>query len=275
VAVGSAFIGNLEFAVARCHADGSLDTSFGTGGKAVTPMSAGADSLYAVAIQADGKILLVGGAAASGGIDDFALARYTTAGALDPTFGTGGRVTTPIGTSADSGRSVALQTDGRIVVAGLAYIGGSSDFALARYGVAQGDTRVGANRAVTRGNNLYNVSAAGQTQKSSVRHGGGSRNVFVGIENEGPLTDSFTVRGTRGNSRFKVKYLRGAANVTGAVTRGTLGTGPLAPGANLLLKVRITAVTPVAGKTRNVSVTSTSASDPAALDRVSIKAKSK
>jgi uncharacterized delta-60 repeat protein len=72
---------------------------------------------YSVAIQTDGK-LVVAGYSYNGGNSDFALVRYTTNGALDLTFGTGGIVTTPVGSSMIMGNSVAIQTDGKLVVAG-------------------------------------------------------------------------------------------------------------------------------------------------------------
>ena len=75
-------------------------------------------------MQSDGKILVAG---SSGG--DFVLARYTPDGTPDATFGTAGLVTTDFYGGADSGQSVAIQSDGKILVAGYS----SGDFALARY----------------------------------------------------------------------------------------------------------------------------------------------
>src|SRR5206468_4572273 len=75
---------------------GALDTSFGTGGKVTTAIGSDNDQAYGVAIQSDGKIVAAG-YSFNGSNNDFALARYTTAGALDTTFGTGGKVTTAIG----------------------------------------------------------------------------------------------------------------------------------------------------------------------------------
>jgi uncharacterized delta-60 repeat protein len=115
----------------RYTTNGALDLTFGTGGIVTTPVGSGACG-YSVAIQTDGK-LVVAGTSVNGGNYDFALVRYTTNGALDLTFGTGGIVTTPIGSFA-SGDSVAIQTDGKLVVAGgYSNIGGYPDFALVRY----------------------------------------------------------------------------------------------------------------------------------------------
>jgi uncharacterized delta-60 repeat protein len=124
---------NYDFALARYNADGSLDTTFGTGGTVTTAIGTGNDYVYSVAIQSDRKIV-VAGSAGYGSHDDFALARYNADGSLDTTFGTGGKVTTAIGMWA-SAHSIAIQSDGKIVAAGLSAANSSSyyDFALVRY----------------------------------------------------------------------------------------------------------------------------------------------
>ena len=115
---------------------GDLDTTFGGGdGKVITDLvTADNDAVRAVAIQADGKIVVAGYSNGSGN-DDFALARYTTSGVLDTTFGGGdGIVTTDIVTAdADYAQAVAIQADGKIVVAGTSDNGTNIDFTLARY----------------------------------------------------------------------------------------------------------------------------------------------
>ncbi len=120
IAVGRA--GN-DFALVRYTSDGSLDSTFGTGGIVTTDFGGGTDIANAAVLQPDGKIIAVG---MSG--SDFALARYNSNGSLDSAFGTGGLVTTDFG-GADSANGVALQPDGKIIAVGRA----SSDFALARY----------------------------------------------------------------------------------------------------------------------------------------------
>ena len=117
-----------DFALARYNSDGSLDTSFGSGGKVTTSNGA----VGGAALQSDGKIVVVG-AIFNGSNNDFALARYNSNGSLDTSFGSGGKVTTPIGGSNDVGRATAIQRDGRIVVAGYSNNGTNNDFALARY----------------------------------------------------------------------------------------------------------------------------------------------
>jgi uncharacterized delta-60 repeat protein len=119
---------DANFALARYNPNGSLDASFGSGGKVLTSFG-GIDQASAVILQPDGKIV-VAGQTDTGISIDFAVARYMPDGSLDGAFGSGGRVTTNFtGTSDDLGAAVVLQSDGKIVV------GGTSDdnFALARY----------------------------------------------------------------------------------------------------------------------------------------------
>ncbi|MHC4416685.1 MAG: delta-60 repeat domain-containing protein [Planctomycetota bacterium] len=136
VVVGRTFQGGqYDFAVARYHPDGSLDAGFGEGGLAVTDISPH-DAAYAVAVQADGRIIAVGDTyLGSPTYRDFALARYNPDGSLDTSFGSGGVVTTNLGSSSESAHAVAVQPDGRIIAAGDTYLGSPThrDAALVRY----------------------------------------------------------------------------------------------------------------------------------------------
>jgi uncharacterized delta-60 repeat protein len=117
----------------RFNSDGSLDTTFGSGG-VVTADVASPSEARAVAVQLDGR-LVVGGVSFNGTVDGFALARYNANGTLDGSFGSLGKVLTAIGPSHAGAESVALQPDGKIVAAGYSYTGTSNYFiiALARY----------------------------------------------------------------------------------------------------------------------------------------------
>ncbi|HEU4507529.1 MAG TPA: delta-60 repeat domain-containing protein, partial [Pyrinomonadaceae bacterium] len=118
-----------EFALARYMPDGSLDPNFGVGGKVRTGISGGSDEVEALVIQPDGKIVAVGTAN-----QVFALARYNTDGSLDNSFGSAGKLTTEFFESNDAAQAVALQPDGKIVVAGRVLTStGRQRFALARY----------------------------------------------------------------------------------------------------------------------------------------------
>jgi len=133
---------NYDFALARYNPDGSLDTTFGTGGTVETDFLGGADEANDMALQSDGRILLEGSAETKT-LNDLALARYTSSGALDPTFGNRGRVLTKFIQSSPSGGAgsdqegdaVAIQSDGKILEGGTVY--GYTvlpdDFALARH----------------------------------------------------------------------------------------------------------------------------------------------
>lgn len=115
-------------------AAGRVDTSFASGGKAVTPVGIGEDGADAVAVQADGKLLVAGTVATTGGTQ-LALLRYGRDGSLDTTFGTGGKVMLAVGNGHDdAAHAVAVQPDGKIVVAGSALQTGTGlDFAVLRF----------------------------------------------------------------------------------------------------------------------------------------------
>ncbi|MEU9994740.1 calcium-binding protein [Streptomyces sp. NPDC050848] len=118
-----------NFAITRYLADGSPDSTFGDGGRVSTDIGGFTDAAEAVAVQDDGKIIVVGSSAT--GFEEcctFTVARYTAAGGLDPTFGDGGiAFLTAFGQPA-AALDVAVRSDGRIVAAG--YAGGR--FAAAR-----------------------------------------------------------------------------------------------------------------------------------------------
>jgi uncharacterized delta-60 repeat protein len=109
------------FALARYNSDGSLDTSFGTGGRVSNNVNGQA---YAVAIQADGKIVAAGefSFASTNGSDfsDFTVARFNANGTLDLAFGGSGtgQVATDIGSATNTARNLVLQPNGAIVVSG-------------------------------------------------------------------------------------------------------------------------------------------------------------
>ncbi len=111
---------------------GALDPTFGTGGLVTTAIPGPTSSQsFAAAREPGGRFVLVGGAERQ-----FAVARYDPTGTLDPTFGTGGQVLTALrpGPSASAeARAVAIQPDGRIVVAGLSTEANQKAMAVVRY----------------------------------------------------------------------------------------------------------------------------------------------
>jgi uncharacterized delta-60 repeat protein len=120
--------GNSDFMVARFNADGSPDLTFSGDGFVTTDIFGANDQVGGMAIQLDGKIVVVGHAF-SGSNSDFTVVRYDTTGALDPTFDGDGIVTVGFGFS-DQAHAVAIQPDGKILVVGRAEV------ALVNYGVA-------------------------------------------------------------------------------------------------------------------------------------------
>jgi uncharacterized delta-60 repeat protein len=116
-------------ALARYNADGTPDTTFGQSGQVVTPLPTSGGNVFAVTMQADGKIIVAGRFVQPGGQWDFGLLRFNTNGSLDTSFGNGGFVLTANGTNQSYGWDVAIQADGRILVAGTS----GNSFMTARY----------------------------------------------------------------------------------------------------------------------------------------------
>lgn len=133
VAGGSAFMDTVfHFAAARYNTDGSLDASFDSDGKVTTLLVYG-DEARSMAIQTDGKIVLAGTSMQPDFSRTFAVARYNTNGSLDATFDSDGKVTTSVTPNNDFAQAVALQADGKIVVAGKGTPVGPEQFAVVRY----------------------------------------------------------------------------------------------------------------------------------------------
>ena len=116
-----------DFAIVRYNANGSLDTGFSGDGIQTTSLSAADDGATAIAIQTDGKILVTGWSDFS-----FAIARYDSTGLLDPTFDAYGLFTGSFGSDTSVANAMALQPDGKIIIAGYGYSGTSWDFGVAR-----------------------------------------------------------------------------------------------------------------------------------------------
>ncbi len=124
-----------DFALIRLERDGSVDTSFGNNGRVLTDFAGTSDSINALVLQTDGKIVAVGSTVGANSTD-FALARYMPDGSLDGSFGQGGKVTHSITDDTDIAYAALVTVDGFIVVGGSANTGNNAtgvDFALARF----------------------------------------------------------------------------------------------------------------------------------------------
>jgi uncharacterized delta-60 repeat protein len=125
--------GHNVFALARFNTEGTLDAAFGRGGRVLTPIDsaedAGNDEAFALALAADGTIVLAG---VTGSFPtNFAAARYLPDGNLDPSFGNGGTVVTDLG-GEDKAAAVGIQPDGKVVLAGRGATN-DDDWAMLRY----------------------------------------------------------------------------------------------------------------------------------------------
>jgi uncharacterized delta-60 repeat protein len=128
---GHARVGSVvAFAVARLAADGTLDPTFGAGGKVATPIGTTAEG-RALVLHPRGRLTVAGRARVDGKVS-FAAAQYRADGTLDPTFGTGGIVTVPLGSRTDEGYGIVRQDDGKLVLAGTTQTGSNKNFGLVR-----------------------------------------------------------------------------------------------------------------------------------------------
>ena len=114
------FVGqNFDFAVLRFSADGTPDTTFGTSGVVLTDFGTRSDQAKAMALMTDGRIVVSGQTISDDlTVADMAFARYTADGALDTTFGSGGRVTVDVRGTPDEARALVVLPSGRILAAG-------------------------------------------------------------------------------------------------------------------------------------------------------------
>jgi uncharacterized delta-60 repeat protein len=110
----------LTFLVVTIHAPDalSLDTSFSGDGKVTTSFSAGDDVGSGIAVQSDGKIVVVGTSDNLSGTSVFAVARFNVDGSLDNSFSGDGMVTASFLAGNDVGSGIAVQSDGKIIVVG-------------------------------------------------------------------------------------------------------------------------------------------------------------
>lgn len=121
--------GVYNYCALRLLPNGSIDTAFGLSGKVIATATGGAEAL---ALQADGKLLLAGQCAHTVGMfvkGDFCVLRLLANGAPDTGFGSAGQVLTTVGSYGNTAYSIAVQLDGRIVLAGSCGNGGNNSAA--------------------------------------------------------------------------------------------------------------------------------------------------
>ncbi len=130
IVAGNVCSGNCALALVRYNADGSLDTSFGANGSAITTTGQSFNT-NAVVLQPNGRIIVAGDS--TNGTDvSHTLIRFDADGGLDTSFGANGSVTTLIEGAAKTS-ALALLPNGRIIIAGNGWNGTVGGFSLARY----------------------------------------------------------------------------------------------------------------------------------------------
>ena len=121
-----------DFLLARYNADGTLDTTFGTGGRTVFDLG-GIETVGDVAVLPSGKILVAGGSNAGTSTgSDFAVARFNADGSVDTTFASSGKLVAHLGGTNERVVGMAVQSDGKIVVTGTM----AGDWVVARFTAA-------------------------------------------------------------------------------------------------------------------------------------------
>ncbi len=255
VAVGYATINISDsFVIARYNTDGSLDTTFGNTspipGTVATPSftTLSSDTTFArassVTIQTDGKIVVAGTVVTNPtGNESFAVARYNTDGSLDTTFGTSSPVpgtvvttsftTVPTDTNAATAASIAIQTDGKIVLVGSVNtnITGNDSFGIVRYNTDGSlDTTFGATSQVP-GTVLtsYFTSVTSDTNSAdalAIAIQSNGKIIVVGNSNTNPTgNDSFAI--ARYNTDGSLDTTFGATSqVPGTVLTSIFSTNP-------------------------------------------------
>jgi uncharacterized delta-60 repeat protein len=225
----------ISFGVVRYNPNGSLDTSFNGTGKVITSFGSSSAIANDLAIQADGKIVVAGGA--YGGSTGYvpAVVRYNSNGSLDTSFNGTGIIITPLTNS-----SVAIQTDGKVVVAGSGYSGSRIDFTIFRYNTdGSPDTSFnGTGKTVTQiGDSSYANELAIQTDGKIIvvgRSRNGSRDNFalVRYNTNGSLDTSLNGTGKVLTPVGTTSYGSGASTVAiqpdgKIVAAGDSGNGTL------------------------------------------------
>ncbi|ALO13293.1 putative calcium-binding protein [Streptomyces venezuelae] len=245
--------GGAGFALLRYQANGSPDAGFGTGGRTSVGFPGDGGTAYAMALQANGKIVLAGRAddPNSAEANDFGLARFHPDGTIDTGFGGDGFVVTGFG-DFDEARAVLVQPDGKVVAAGY---GAGFAFTLARYEGGDGTTppradlsvTINPTAAVSIGDRVsYTVTVANKTSSTATA---------TGIT----LTDTFAGAGV---TLISATPTQGTCTTTS--TQATCALGSLAPGASTTLT--FTAEPRSTGTLTHTATVAGSPSDPMTSD---------
>ncbi len=200
-------VGNTSFGVVRYNADGSLDASFNGTGMVTSYLGARRGYCNSVALQNDHKIVVAGFSYVPptvGPQDDFVVMRYNPDGSLDTTFNGTGIVSTDVSGGQDQGYSIAVQTDGKIVVGGLSPQippSGSSGFAIVRYQALSPGPEIAVEQppGINRVDGVATVSFGGilpgatASRTFAIQNYGDADLTGVGLSLDGPAAADFAV----------------------------------------------------------------------------------
>ncbi len=154
---------NDDIYLKRYLPNGTVDSTFGTNGFIYQDFGDELNTLYDMVVLTDGKIITVGETYSLNPRFDIEVARFNANGSLDSTFGTNGKTEIDFANDDERGRALALQSDGKILIAGVTRLGTAVDkFALARLtpdGLPDATFGTGGKQKIDLGatNNVYNM----------------------------------------------------------------------------------------------------------------------
>ncbi|MBP6427847.1 MAG: T9SS type A sorting domain-containing protein [Bacteroidia bacterium] len=207
IVTGQVYVGSVsELCITRFNHNGTLDTQFGTNGKTTTAIPGGIlNYSFCSVMQPDGKIVL-GGHTYDGSGTQFVVARYDSTGNPDTQFGTGGFTIAGIGgtTFGDYAQGIALQSNGRIILAGTSYNGANTDFTMVAFdpnGIV--DSSFGTNGSVitaigSENDNCYSIAVQNDDKillAGDIQNGNNYTFTCARYNENGSLDNSFSTNG--------------------------------------------------------------------------------
>ena len=202
-----------NFLVLRYNANGTLDTTFGLSGVTSTDLGSLDEGAWGAALQVDGKIIVVG-RRFNGSTDDLVLIRYNSNGSIDTTFGSSGSVITPAGSGVGSGWSVALQSDGRIVVTGSSSNVPNQDIITLRFNTnGTIDNTFGGQAA---GSPIITSNGGGATASVSVSENSTAVTTVAATDPDVGQTPVYSISGGADLARFTINSSTGALSFINA-----------------------------------------------------------
>jgi len=202
-----------DFLTMRYNQDGTLDSTFGLSGVTSTDLGSLDEVAWGATLQTDGKIILVG-SRLNGLNDDLVLIRYNSNGSIDTTFGDAGSVITPAVSGVGFSWSIALQSDGRIVVTGASSNGLNQDITTLRFNTngTIDDTfggQVTGNDGQVTGRPIITSNGGGATASVSVSENSTEVTSVTGADPNAGTTLIYLIVGGADYNKFQIDELTG------------------------------------------------------------------